>query len=61
MLLTKKVSTASIARIVGVSSTALRRSLQTGKLDPKVAKGGSRGPAARRVVSGGLAAASGVA
>ena len=43
MLLEKKVSQESIAKIVGVSSTALRHFVQTRKLDPKVPKGGSRG------------------
>jgi DNA invertase Pin-like site-specific DNA recombinase len=41
MLLKKEVSQASIAKIVGVSSTALRHFVRTRKLDPKVAKGGS--------------------
>ena len=43
MLLEKKVSQASIAKIVGVSATTLRHFVRTRKLDPKVSKGGSQG------------------
>jgi DNA invertase Pin-like site-specific DNA recombinase len=42
MLLEKKVSKASIAKIVGVSSTALRHFIQTRKLTPETPKGGSK-------------------
>jgi len=39
MLLEKEVSRASIAKIVGVSSTGLRHFIRTRKLDPKASKG----------------------
>ena len=44
MLLEKEVSKASIAKIVGVSRTALRHFIRTRKLDPTTSKGRGRGP-----------------
>jgi DNA invertase Pin-like site-specific DNA recombinase len=43
MLLEKEVSKASIAKIVGVSRTALHHFIRTRKLDPKDANGRTRG------------------
>ena len=43
LLLEKEVSKASIAKIVGVSSTNLRHFIQTRKLDVESSKGTSRG------------------
>ena len=43
MLLEKTVSKASIAKIVGVSRTALHHFIGTRKLDPKASKGKTRG------------------
>jgi DNA invertase Pin-like site-specific DNA recombinase len=43
MLLEKEVSTRSIAKIVGVSSTNLRHFIRTRKLAPKASKGSTRG------------------
>jgi len=42
MLLEKEVSKASIAKIVGVSSTNLRHFIRTRKLTPETSKGGSK-------------------
>ncbi len=42
ILLEKEVSKASIAKIVGVSSTNLRHFIRTRKLTPETSKGGSR-------------------
>src|SRR3954465_9689792 len=42
MLLEKEVSKASIAKIMGVSSTNLRHFIRTRKLTPKTSKGGSK-------------------
>jgi hypothetical protein len=39
MLLGKEVSKASIAKIVGISRTALHHFIRTRQLDPKVSKG----------------------
>ena len=39
MLLRKEVSKTSIAKIVGVSRTALHHFIRTRQLDPKVSKG----------------------
>jgi predicted transcriptional regulator len=39
MLLEKTVSKASIAKLVGVSRTALHHFIQTRKLNPKASKG----------------------
>ncbi len=44
MLLGKEVSKASIAKIVGVSPTALRHFIRTRKLDPKASTSRGRGP-----------------
>ena len=44
MLLEKEVSKRSIAKIVGVSPTALRHYIRTRKLDPKPSKGRTKGP-----------------
>jgi DNA invertase Pin-like site-specific DNA recombinase len=43
LLVEKTVSKASIAKIVGVSRTALHHFIRTRKLDPKASKGKSRG------------------
>ena len=43
MLLEKEVSKASIAKIVGVSRTALHHFIRTRKLDPKASKGQNAG------------------
>ena len=43
LLLGKKVSKASIAKIVGVSRTALHHFIRTRKLDPKDSDGRTRG------------------
>ena len=43
MLLEKTVSKASIAKIVGVSRTALHHFIRTRKLNPKVSRGETRG------------------
>ena len=43
MLLEKTVSKASIAKIVGVSRTALHHFIKTRKLDAKASKGKKRG------------------
>jgi hypothetical protein len=43
MLLGKEVSRASIAKIVGVSRTALHHVIRTRKLDPKESNGRTRG------------------
>jgi DNA invertase Pin-like site-specific DNA recombinase len=43
MLLEKAVSRASIARIVGVSRTALHHFIRTRRLDPKASRGKTRG------------------
>ena len=43
MLLEKEVSKASIAKIMGVSSTNLRHFIRTRKLDATVSKGETRG------------------
>jgi len=43
MLLEKEVSKASIAKIVGVSRTALHHFIETRKLNPKTSKGQKRG------------------
>jgi DNA invertase Pin-like site-specific DNA recombinase len=43
LLVEKTVSKASIAKIVGVSRTALHHFIRTRKLDPKVSKGKKRG------------------
>ncbi len=44
ILLKKQVSKASIAKIVGVSSTNLRHFIRTRELDPKASKGRTGGP-----------------
>ena len=48
MLLEKEVSKASIAKIVGVSSTNLRHFIRTRKLTPEAPKGTSTGRGQQR-------------
>lgn len=44
MLLEEEVSKASIAKLVGVSRTALRHFIRTRELDPEASKSRGRGP-----------------
>jgi hypothetical protein len=48
MLLEKKGSKASIAKIMGVSATNLRHFIRNRKLAPETAKGGSKSRGRRR-------------